>query len=139
VLQHFAVCCRVCCSVDDVSNSARNVNATGLCVAECCSVLQSVAECCSVLQYVAECVAAWKMLAIVNKRSAQQVCVLQSVAVCCSVLQCVAVCCSVLQSVAVCYSVLQYVAVCCIVEDVSDGARNVSATGLCVAECCRVL
>ena len=72
-LLHFVA---VCCSVADVSDGARNVSVTGLCDAECCSVLQSVAECCSVLQCVTafccmlQCVAAWKMLAMMPETSA---------------------------------------------------------------------
>jgi len=71
------------------------------CVAECCSVLQSVAVCCRVLQCVAECCSVLQRVAVCCR-------------VCCRVLQCVAeccrVCCSVLQSVAVCCRVLQCVA-----------------------------
>ena len=54
----------------EVAGAAVDMSSTALCVAACCSMLQSAAVCCS------------------------RCSVLQCVAVCCSVLQCVAVCCS---------------------------------------------
>jgi len=83
-LQHTAT--NTFCSELTIENSYKLPSSAGLhidcmCVAVCCSVLQSVAVCCSVL-------------------------LLQCVAVCRSVSQCVAVCRSVSQCVAVCHSKL---------------------------------
>jgi len=76
-------CVTVCCSAADVGDSARNVGATGMCVAVCCSVLQCVAVCCRVLQGVAgccralQCVAVRQISEIAHDTSVRQVCVLQ--------------------------------------------------------------
>jgi len=86
-----------------------------VCVAECCSALQSVAVRCRVLQSVAACCSMLQCVAvatfieqrrtlILRHRRLVLVCVaercsvLQRVAECCNVLQCVAVRCSALQS-----------------------------------------
>ena len=112
----------------------------GMCVADCCRLLQCVAVCCSPLPLF------WttSMTCLSTAVVARCVCcsLLQSVAVCCSLLQSVAVCCSLLQSAAALLNyfncvpvncggrtvcVLQSVAVCC------------SALQQCVAACCSVL
>ena len=71
--------------------SPNAANASSVCFAVCCSVLQCVAVCCSVSRR--------KVCSPLHlpKRSKCVEC-LRCVAVCCSVLQYVAVCCSVLQS-----------------------------------------
>jgi len=58
-LQHTALHSTVCCSEVRLKAKPREKKREGMpscmCVAECCSVLQSVAVCCSVLQCVAVC------------------------------------------------------------------------------------
>jgi len=85
-----------------------------MCVADCCSVLQSVAARCS---SICSCVLLFLL------RSMHSTFLHLNWGVCCSPLPCVAGCCRVLHSVAVCCSELQCVAVSCSVLQ-------------CVAVCC---